>query len=68
MLIRWHCGHRAERADFSTTLRSADGKIVIVPNKKVIDGNITNFSREPVRRNELIIGVGYDSDTELVKS
>lgn len=52
---------------FSTTLRSADGKIVIVPNKKVIDGNITNFSREPVRRNELIIGVGYDSDTELVK-
>lgn len=49
---------------FSTTLRSADGKIVIVPNKKVIDGNITNFSREPVRRNELIIGVGYDSDTE----
>lgn len=33
----------------------------------MIDGNITNFSREPVRRNELIIGVGYDSDTELVK-
>ncbi|MEN0613776.1 small-conductance mechanosensitive channel MscS [Klebsiella indica] len=52
---------------FSTTLRAADGKIVIVPNKKVIDGNITNFSREPVRRNEFIIGVGYDSDTDLVK-
>ena len=52
---------------FSTTLRSADGKIVIVPNKKVIDGNITNFSREPVRRNELMIGVGYDSDIEQVK-
>lgn len=52
---------------FSTTLRAADGKIVIVPNKKIIDGNITNFSREPVRRNEFIIGVGYDSDTDLVK-
>jgi small conductance mechanosensitive channel len=52
---------------FSTTLRAVDGKIVIVPNKKVIDGNITNFSREPVRRNEFIIGVGYDSDTDLVK-
>ena len=53
---------------FSTTLRSIDGKIVIVPNKKVIDGNITNFSREPVRRNELIISVAYDSDIDQVKS
>ena len=52
---------------FSTTLRTADGKIIIIPNKKVIEGNITNFSREPARRNELIIGVGYDSDIELVK-
>lgn len=52
---------------FSTTLRSADGKIVVVPNKKVIDGNITNFSREPVRRNEFIIGVSYDADIDRVK-
>lgn len=52
---------------FSTTLRSADGKIVVVPNKKVIDGNITNFSREPVRRNEFIIGVAYDADIDKVR-
>ncbi|MCT4702714.1 small-conductance mechanosensitive channel MscS [Enterobacteriaceae bacterium H20N1] len=52
---------------FSTTLRSADGKIVVVPNKKIIDGNITNFSREPVRRNEFIIGVAYDADVDKVR-
>lgn len=52
---------------FSTTLRSADGKMVVVPNKKVIEGNITNFSREPLRRNEFIIGVAYDSDIDKVK-
>ncbi len=52
---------------FSTTLRSADGKIVVVPNKKIIDGNITNFSREPVRRNEFIIGVAYDADIDQVR-
>ena len=30
-------------------------------------GNIINFSREPVRRNEFIIGVAYDSDIDQVK-
>lgn len=52
---------------FSTTLRSADGKIIIIPNGKIISGNITNFSREPERRNEFIIGVAYDADIDLVK-
>ncbi|MGB7800626.1 small-conductance mechanosensitive channel MscS [Buttiauxella sp.] len=52
---------------FSTTLRTVDGKIVVVPNGKIIAGNIINFSREPVRRNEFIIGVAYDSDIDLVK-
>ncbi|OQP31591.1 MULTISPECIES: small-conductance mechanosensitive channel MscS [Pantoea] len=51
---------------FSTTLKSADGKIVVVPNGKIIAGNIVNFSREPVRRNEFIIGVAYDADVDEV--
>ncbi len=52
---------------FSTTLRSADGRMVVIPNGKIIANNIINFSREPVRRNEFIIGVAYDSDIEKVK-
>lgn len=51
---------------FSTTLKSADGKIVVVPNGKIISGNIINFSREPVRRNEFIIGVAYEADVDEV--
>ncbi|WP_428944076.1 small-conductance mechanosensitive channel MscS [Pantoea sp. FN060301] len=51
---------------FSTTLKTADGKTVVVPNGKVIAGNIVNFSREPVRRNEFIIGVSYDADVDQV--
>ncbi|MEN4890560.1 MULTISPECIES: small-conductance mechanosensitive channel MscS [Erwinia] len=51
---------------FSTTLKTADGKIVVVPNGKIIAGNIVNFSREPVRRNEFIIGVAYDADVDQV--
>ncbi|ABP61999.1 MULTISPECIES: small-conductance mechanosensitive channel MscS [Enterobacteriaceae] len=53
---------------FSTTMRTVDGRIVVIPNGKIIAGNIINFSREPVRRNELIISVSYDSDIDKVKS
>ncbi|MEW7312216.1 small-conductance mechanosensitive channel MscS [Buttiauxella gaviniae] len=52
---------------FSTTMRTVDGKIVVVPNGKIIAGNIINYSREPVRRNEFIISVAYDSDIDQVK-
>jgi len=52
---------------FSTTMRTVDGRIVVIPNGKIIAGNIVNFSREPVRRNEFIIGVAYDSDIDEVK-
>ena len=51
---------------FYTTLRTLDGKIVVVPNGKIISGNIINYSREPIRRNEFLIRVAYDSDIDLV--
>ncbi|QCI16113.1 small-conductance mechanosensitive channel MscS [Buchnera aphidicola] len=51
---------------FHTILRTLDGKIVVIPNNKIISGNIINYSREPARRNEFIISVSYDSDIDLV--
>lgn len=51
---------------FYTTLRTLDGKIVEIPNGKIISRNIINYSRERFRRNEFIINVGYDSDIDLV--
>lgn len=53
---------------FSTTLRTADGKIIVVPNGKVIAGNIINSSREPDRRTEIIVGVAYNADIDVVKT
>ncbi|MGR6770526.1 small-conductance mechanosensitive channel MscS [Pectobacterium brasiliense] len=52
---------------FSTTLRTSDGKIIVVPNGKIIAGNIINSSREPARRTEIIVGVAYDADIDVVK-
>ena len=56
-----------ERADFLHYPAYRDGKVVVVPNGKIIAGNIINFSREPARRNEFIIGVSYDADIDKVK-
>lgn len=52
---------------FSTTLRTVDDKVIVVPNGKIIAGNIINTSREPNRRTEITVGVGYDSDIDVVK-
>lgn len=52
---------------FSTTLRSADGNIIVVPNGNIIKDNITNISREPDRRTDIIVGVSYESDIDTVK-
>ncbi|GAA3897061.1 MULTISPECIES: small-conductance mechanosensitive channel MscS [Gibbsiella] len=52
---------------FSTTLRTSDNKTIVVPNGKVIAGNIINYSREPNRRVDIVVGVAYDADIDLVK-
>lgn len=43
---------------FSTTMRTVDGKIVVIPNGKMHCREHINFSREAGRRNEFIIGRG----------
>lgn len=51
---------------FYTILRTLDGKRIVIPNGKIISGNIVNYSREPIRRNEFSINVSYDSDVDVV--
>lgn len=51
---------------FSTTMRTADGKIIVIPNGKIIAGNIINFSASQLAVTG-IIGVAYDSDIDQVK-
>jgi small conductance mechanosensitive channel len=52
---------------FSTTLLTADNKVIVVPNGKVIAGNIINTSREPTSRTDIIVSVSYDAEIALVK-
>ncbi|MEN8174596.1 MAG: mechanosensitive ion channel domain-containing protein [Pseudomonadota bacterium] len=53
---------------FSTELRTPDNKVVIVPNGKIFDDAIINYSAQPQRRVDLTVGVSYDADLAQVKS
>ncbi|WP_343128090.1 small-conductance mechanosensitive channel MscS [Buchnera aphidicola (Takecallis taiwana)] len=51
---------------FYTTLKTLDGKIIVVPNGKITSNNIINYSREPCRRNEFIINVTNNANVDVV--
>lgn len=52
---------------FTTTMRTGDNKTVIVPNAKLLEGNIINYSTKETRRVDLTVGVSYDADLAEVK-
>ncbi len=52
---------------FNTIFKTGDNKIIIVPNSNIVGNNIVNYSREALRRIDLVIGVGYEDDLKLVK-
>lgn len=52
---------------FATRLRTADGIYLFVPNSQIWNTNIANYSREPRRRVDIRVGIGYDSDIKLAR-
>ncbi len=49
---------------FGTEMNTPDNKYIYAPNSKVWGTEITNYSRNPERRQDLTIGISYDSDIE----
>ena len=52
---------------FHTILRTADNKIVFVPNGSMSTAVVTNYSCEATRRLQWTVGVDYGEDVERVK-
>jgi small conductance mechanosensitive channel len=52
---------------FTTVLISLDNKTIIVPNGTIMNGNITNYSREGKVRVDIIIGIAYESNLKKAK-
>lgn len=49
---------------FTTTFKTADGLAIIAPNSRVWGNEITNFSKNDIRRLDLPFGIGYSDDMD----
>ena len=49
---------------FTTELKQFDGLFVMVPNSESWNQAIVNFHRHPIRRFELVVGIGYNDSME----
>jgi len=52
---------------FTTELRSADNKKIIIPNAKLTGDNIINYTAKDSRRLDLVAGVSYGDDLDKVQ-
>jgi small conductance mechanosensitive channel len=53
---------------FNTVLKTADNRVINVPNSLVYSGTITNYNAESTRRIDMTIAIGYDADIPQSKS
>jgi len=52
---------------FNTILKTFDNKVIYIPNGSLSNGNITNYSQEPIRRVDMTFGIGYGDDIKKAK-
>ena len=53
---------------FNTILLTLDNVRVVVPNGKITEGTIQNYSSEPERRINLVVGCGYNDNLKAVRA
>jgi small conductance mechanosensitive channel len=53
---------------FATTLKTADGLFIYIPNSAVWPNHIQNFGRHSIRKAIVDIGVAYDTDLKHTQS
>jgi len=52
---------------FHTIVKSADNKVIVVPNGALSNGIITNYSAEETRRVDWVFGIDYSDDIAKAK-
>lgn len=53
---------------FCTELKQPDGLFVMMPNNELWNKPIVNFHRHPIRRFELVVGIGYGDSMEQARA
>jgi small-conductance mechanosensitive channel len=51
----------------SVKIRTFDNRFVRIPNEQIIKSEVTNVTRFPVRRVDVLVGVAYKEDMERVR-
>ena len=51
----------------TTEIYTFDNKKIVMPNSSIVNNALTNYTANPTRRADIVIGVSYDSDVKLVK-
>ncbi len=52
---------------FHTRLLTFNNQLAIVPNGKIMNDNIINYTVEGIRKDAITIGISYDSDIKLAR-
>jgi len=50
---------------FTTELKTADGVYIVAPNTELWGKSLKNFSRNPTRRIQIVLGIDYGDDINL---
>ena len=52
---------------FTSELKTGDGIYIMAPNSQIWNTTITNFSRNSIRRIDIVVGVAYDDDLDVAQ-
>lgn len=53
---------------FTTILMTPDNRMIVVPNSKILNDKIINYSKEKTRRLDLVISVSYNTNLKEMKA
>ncbi len=63
--VAGHTGAVEEIGLFATTMSTPDNETIIIPNAKITDDSIVNYSKKGACRANVSIGVAYGTDIDL---
>ncbi len=62
-----YIGKVTEIQIFTTLLKTADNKVIIIPNGSLMNASMTNYSKEETRRVDWTFGIAYGDDYEKAR-
>ena len=52
---------------FSTTIKTHNNDLVMIPNGMIISNKVINYTKTQIRRLKFIIGIAYDADIDVAR-